>query len=548
VRRCRALCDPIPFRGFMMTLAAADPVDRHRLLVRNLLRAQAFPHPVAALECIETHISSVVLAGEFAYKLKKPLDLGFLDFSTLARRRAACDEELRLNRRTAPELYLEVVAIGGSPESPRIGVAGDQAIDYAVRMRRFAQSALLGAVLQRGEPEAGLFERLARQVADFHAAAAVAGGDSGFGRAAAVHAPVRENFVQLRALLDDVALRAQLDALEAWSEARFARLAPVFEQRRSAGRVRECHGDLHLGNLVLLDGEPRLFDAIEFNPALRWIDVVADIAFLVMDLQVKGRDDLASRFLNAWLECSGDYAGLALLPYYIAYRALVRAKVEAIRLVGLDEAARAAGQAVIARHLALAAAQAARPAPFLLLSSGLSGSGKTSQSQALIERRGIVRVRADVERKRLFGLAPEARSGSAPGAGLYTALANRRTYARLAGLAAAVIGAGYPVLVDAACLRRAQRQVFRDLAARLRVACVLLVFDAPPALLLARVQARTHDGRDASEAGPAVLQAQFGVREALDAAEGRLALQIDTTTPVDWVALQPQLDALLAGR
>lgn len=531
-----------------MSMAADSLLQRHRLLVQGLLHAQAFPHPAPGLECIETHISSVVLAGEFAYKLKKPLDLGFLDFSTLERRRAACEEELRLNRRTAPEIYLEVVAIGGSPQSPCIGVAADQAIDYAVRMRRFAQSALLGAVLQRGEPVAGLFERLARQVADFHAAAAVARLDSGFGSAAAVQAPVRQNFAQLRALLDDAALRAQLDPIEAWSEARFARLAPVFEQRRGAGRVRECHGDLHLGNLVLLDGEPQLFDAIEFNPALRWIDVVADIAFLVMDLQLRGREDLASRFLNAWLECSGDYAGLALLPYYIAYRALVRAKVEAIRLVDLDEAGRAACRGTIARHLALAAAQAARPAPFLLLSSGLSGSGKTSQSQALIERRGIVRVRADVERKRLFGLAPEARSGSAPGAGLYTALANRRTYARLAGLAAAVIGAGYPVLVDAACLRRAQRRVFRDLATRLQVACALLVFDAPPALLLARVQARAQHGRDASEADAAVLQAQFGVHEALDASEAGLALQLDTTTAVDWAALQPQLDALLAGR
>ncbi len=484
-----------------MSMAADSLLQRHRLLVQGLLHAQAFPHPAPGLECIETHISSVVLAGEFAYKLKKPLDLGFLDFSTLERRRAACEEELRLNRRTAPEIYLEVVAIGGSPQSPCIGVAADQAIDYAVRMRRFAQSALLGAVLQRGEPVAGLFERLARQVADFHAAAAVARLDSG-----------------------------------------------IVEQRRGAGRVRECHGDLHLGNLVLLDGEPQLFDAIEFNPALRWIDVVADIAFLVMDLQLRGREDLASRFLNAWLECSGDYAGLALLPYYIAYRALVRAKVEAIRLVDLDEAGRAACRGTIARHLALAAAQAARPAPFLLLSSGLSGSGKTSQSQALIERRGIVRVRADVERKRLFGLAPEARSGSAPGAGLYTALANRRTYARLAGLAAAVIGAGYPVLVDAACLRRAQRRVFRDLATRLQVVCALLVFDAPPALLLARVQARAQHGRDASEADAAVLQAQFGVHEALDASEAGLALQLDTTTAVDWAALQPQLDALLAGR
>ncbi|KAI5915164.1 bifunctional aminoglycoside phosphotransferase/ATP-binding protein [Thauera sp. 2A1] len=528
-----------------MNSHAADcsPEDQQSL-IRNLRRPDAFPHPAADIACIETHISSVVLAGDFAYKLKKPLDLGFLDFSSLDKRRGACDEELRLNRRTAPELYLDVVPVTGSVEAPHIGGEGEP-IEYAVRMRRFAQSALLGDALERGALPPELLDRLARHVADFHAAAAIAAPGDGYGDAQAVHGPVRQNFAQLREFIDDAGLLAQAAAAERWSEAQFALLAPVFERRLAEGRVRECHGDLHLGNLILLDGEPRLFDGIEFSAELRWIDVAADVAFLFMDLQRRGRSDLGARFLNAWLERTGDYDSLRVMRYYIAYRAMVRAKIAAIRLAQLDGEARADCLQECRAYVALAVAQGQAAQPFLAIASGVSGSGKTSQSQGLIEARGVIRVRADVERKRLFGLAAEDSSVAVAG-GIYNAEASRRTYARLAEVAAIALMTSWPVLADATFLRRGQRAAFAELARRLQVPFAILAFDAPEATLRARVAARAARGGDASEADVAVLDVQLALREPLSDDERAMTLAVDTATAVSWPSLLPALDALVA--
>ncbi|ENO87419.1 bifunctional aminoglycoside phosphotransferase/ATP-binding protein [Thauera linaloolentis] len=520
-------------------------------LMNSLMRPGVLPDSAQGVELIETHISWVLLAGGHAWKLKKPLDLGFLDFSTVERRRAACEAELRLNRRTAPELYEAVVPVLGTPGAPRLGRApeedGEAPIDFLVRMRRFDQAALFAHLLDEGQLVPALFDRLARHVADFHAVAAVAKPGGGFGDADAVHAPVRQNFEQIRERIDDPAMLDVLGRVETWAEARFAALRPVFDARLAGGRVRECHGDLHLGNLIVLDGEPRLFDAIEFSAELRWTDVAADIAFLVMDLQARGRAELGGRFLNAWLERCGDYEGLRVLPYYLSYRAMVRAKIAAIRAAQLDGGARDACLAECRRYLALAAAQAEPAAPALLIACGLSGSGKTSQSQPLLERWGVIRVRADVERKRLFGLAAEAASGSALRGGLYSAEATARTYARLADLAHAVVEAGYPVLVDATFLLRAQRRRFAELAGALGVPFVILAFDAPLEILSERVRRRAAAGADASEADRVVLDAQLSTHEALEAGERERVLDVDTRSAPDWHALLPGLAALWPG-
>ena len=523
-------------------------------LLRQLMQRGVLPGSEGGVDLIETHISWVLLAGEHAWKLQKPLDLGFLDFSTVERRRAACEAELRLNRRTVPELYEAVVPVWQTEEGVRVGdqrvdaaAPGATPLDYLVRMRRFDQSALFDARLAAGQLEPALFDRLARHVAAFHEDAAVAQPGDGFGDAVAVMAPVRQNFAQIRERVSDAALLRELARIESWAEARFAALAPVFDARLAAGRVRECHGDLHLGNLIVLDGEPRLFDAIEFSAALRWTDVVADIAFLVMDLQARGRMDLASRFLNAWLERSGDYAGLRLLPWYLSYRAMVRAKVAAIRAGQVEGAARADTLAECARYLTLAAAQMQSPAPALLIASGVSGSGKTSQSQPLVEGCGVIRVRADVERKRLFGLDADARSGSTLGGGLYSAQASARTYARLAELARAVVEAGYPVLVDATFLKRTQRAAFAELAATLGAPFAILAFDAPVETLRARVRQRAEAGTDASEADVAVLETQLSAREPFEEEELACVVPIDTASAPDWRSLLPVLARLWPG-
>lgn len=512
-------------------------------LIASLMRPGLLPGSGAGVQLLETHVSWVLLAGETAWKLKKPVNLGFLDFSTLELRHQACQEELRLNRRTVPELYLGVEPITGSEAAPQLGGPGP-VLEYAVRMRRFPDAALLSTRLDQGQLEPALFEALGRHVAAFHAAAPQARPGQGYGDGAAIHGPVRQNFAQIRERLQAPALLQQLAAVEAWAEASFARLAPLCAERLARGRVRECHGDMHLGNMVLLDGAPRLFDALEFNPALRWTDVMADVAFLVMDLQVHGQAGYGWRFLNAWLEQSGDYEGLALLPYYLCYRAMVRAKVAAIRSSQCSGSAADAALAECRRYLDLALACTRPGTPRLLITCGVSGSGKSSQSLGLLELLGLVRLRADVERKRLAGLAPEASSASALGQGIYGAAMTGQTYARLESLVRTVSAAGFPVLVDATCLARAQRDRFRELAAALELPFAILAFEAPRALLEARVRQRAAAGQDASEADLQVLVRQLEAREAFSPEELPRVLFLDSSQPLDWLRRLPELERL----
>ena len=509
----------------------------------------AFDHPAGAVEWIETHISWLVLAGDFVYKFKKPLKLDFLDFSTPALRRGACEEELRINRRTAPALYLGLVALTGAANSLQLQPAEAAPADAepAVRMRRFPQEALLSHLLEQQRLLPGHIDALAQHVAQFHAGAGVATPGQGWGSAQAVVAPVQDCVAALQPLVAQALpdMGPALHQVAQWCASHGAALAPVFRQRLQSGRVRECHGDLHLANLVLIDGQPQLFDAIEFNPALRWIDCVADIAFLAMDLEARGRADLAWRFLNAWLEHQGDYAGLQVLPYYRVYRALVRARVAGMRLtqvegrVGGDE--HAASLRELQRYLALALRFTAPPAVELWLAHGFSGAGKSTQSQALIAERGVVRVRADVERKRLFGLAPQASSAAVRG-GIYTAEASQRTHEALAQAARWALGAGHTVLVDATFLNPAMRQRFMALATQAQVPCRILSFEAPLAVLRERVRSRQLAGGDASEASVQVLESQWAAAQPLSPAEEALTVHVDTTRPVDWNVLLPRAD------
>ena len=484
---------------------------------------EAFRRRLGA-EVVETHISWLLLAGDTAWKLKKPVTLPFLDYGTPALRRHFCTEELRLNRRFAPGLYLGLDAVDGTEE-------------WAVRMRRFPESQRLDHVCTRGELSLEQLSQLARLVVAFHDAAAVAGPDTRFGEPAQVLAPALDNFAPLRARLPGQAPR--LDALEAWTRAEFARIEPTLAARKAGGRIRECHGDLHLGNLVLLEGQPQAFDAIEFNPALRWIDVVADIAFLVMDLQARDRADGAWRFLDGWLAQEGDFAGMAVLRYYTVYRALVRARVAGMRATqALPASAQAMARAECAQYLALARQCMQPRSAELWLTHGLSGSGKSTQALGLVQARGVVRLRADVERKRLFGLAPGADSTAIDG-GIYTPQATERTYEHLRQQARLVLQSGYTVLVDASFLDPAMRAPFLALAQELGVVCRILAFEAPLAVLRERVRARQQAGGDPSEADEAVLLAQWAARQPFSAAEQGHVLRVDTTRAVDWDHLLP---------
>ncbi|MFZ2300800.1 MAG: AAA family ATPase [Gallionella sp.] len=504
-------------------------------LIRALLDTACYSHAAAQIELIETHISWVLLTGEYAYKIKKPVNLGFLDFSTLALRKQACSDEVRLNRRLAPELYLGVAAITGSANAPHVDCQlenppTEEIIEYAVKMRQFSPDATLDHLDERGELGNVQIDRLAARLARFHLGEChSAPPDSPWGEPEAILQPVKDNFRLLAERLNQPAEIRRLEQLQNWSMAEHERLTPLMRERKRDGWIRECHGDLHLGNLAWVNGELLIFDCIEFSPALRWIDVISEVAFCFMDLlrthphpegegtiapplsrgrlggglveeRAVQRRDLAMRFLNAWLEASGDYGGVALLRYYAVYRAMVRAKVAALRAVSSSG---------VGAYLQLAE-QLTQDAPAQLwITHGLSGSGKTTLTQSLQEQRGMIRLRSDVERKRLAGLDALARSGGGINAGLYTQETSRRTYAHLAHLADGLLEAGWPVIVDAAFLERWQRDLLREIAQRREVPFRILDIRVDHAILRERVGQRTALGTDASEADLRVLQHQI---------------------------------------
>lgn len=502
-------------------------------LVAALREPACYPHPANEVQALETHISHVLLAGDYAYKIKKPLDLGFLDFATLDKRRFYCAEELRLNHRLAPDLYLGVVPIAGSVDAPRMGV--EPAIEYAVKMRRFDQQGLFDAMLARGELNAAYMDGLAALIADFHARLPAATPDSPFGTPENILAPARQNFDQLRPLLMRPDQRARLDAIQSATESAYFQLEQTFAERRCAGWVRECHGDLHLGNIALVDGRITVFDCIEFDPNLRWIDVMSEVAFLVMDLVARNHKPLAFRFLNAYLAHSGDYAGVAVLRFYLAYRAMVRAKVSGIRAYqpGAKRAEKVRALRDCLRYLKLAEAFFRPALPALIVNHGLSGSGKTTFSQSALETLGAVRIRSDVERKRLHHLPAAARTGSGVESGMYSRAATHAVYDRLAELAGKIVAAGLPAIVDATFIARWQRDQFRALAQALGVPFVIVDYRADTVTLRQRVLARERLGTDASEANLAVLERQLETREPLGADERPWVFRFDAGRSLD---------------
>ena len=440
-------------------------------------------------QLLETHISWVLLAGDTAYKIKKPVRLPFVDYGSLEARHHFCEEEVRLNRRLAPSLYLGITRITGTPQAPVLDGPGP-VLEYAVRMRRFAPGALFSEQLAAGTLLADDVDRLAALLADFHERSPRADAASAFANAGQRRGAALAALEGVRSL----ASADELAELRAWLEAEAAALAPLWTARKADGRVRECHGDLHLANVVRQGAEVVVFDCIEFDPALRWIDMLDDAAFVVMDFAAHDRRDFAFRFLNAWLDRTGDHVGLPALRFAVVYRALVRAQVAQLRGAQEDTAAR--------RYLQTAMAWTHQHDARLFITHGLPGSGKTFASQRVLEQEGAVRLRSDVERKRLFGfgLLEDSR---AKGLDLYDAQAGARTYEHLFAMARIALRAGYPVILDAAFLRRAERDQALALARALDVPFSIVACEAPLALLRARLQARVGD---ASEADVTVLE------------------------------------------
>lgn len=510
--------------------------EQEAWIVRAMSEPSFYDHPVGEVELIETHISWVFLVGEFAYKVKKPVNFGFLDFSTLAKRRHYCQEELRLNRRFAPQLYLAVKEIGGHLNAPAMGKK--PVLEYAVKMRRFPQSCQLDRMLAANQLHARHITEFATKIAELHQLASPAEAGKSYGNPEAVIAPLLENFKQIRPFMKGSDASEQLVKLEQWTRNSFENMKPALRQRKAKGFIRECHGDVHLANMAWFDDQPLLFDCIEFNENLRWIDVINDIAFLVMDLDDREQAKLGWSFLNRYLHETGDYPGLSLLNFYKVYRAMVRAKVLCLRLAQghLDETQQSRVEKLFQSYLDLAEHYTLSQAIPLIITHGFSGSGKTTFSAQLARVHGGIHIRSDVERKRLHGLSATAESESPIDGGIYSAQAFADTYSRLRDIACMVLRSGLPAIVDATFIRQQQRELFSRLAEELHVPLIILDFPLAEEGLRRRIEQRVQGAtKDVSEATVEVLDYQLEHEEPLKVIDKQLAIRVHPDTTAEAV-------------
>ena len=499
--------------------AAAD-------LIEGLLSPAAYPHEVGQVELVETHISWVLLTGEYAYKIKKPVDFGFLDFTTLSKRRHYCDEEIRLNRSWAPDLYLEVVPVTEVGGKPRVAGEGTP-IEYAVRMRQFEYDMRLDRQLAIGELGVEDMPELATEIARQHLHARKI--DSSERLLRVTRQLILDNYESLAGEVPDAFLSAQSH----WMKRKLDDYGPDMLERSREGFFRECHGDLKLANIVRLPAGIRAFDCIEFNRDLREIDVVADYGFLTMDLKVRGAADLASVFLNRYLELTGDYGGACLLPIYEVYRSLVRAKILGIKLreTGASETA-VSDRRAMKRYCAFARALVTRQRPVLVVMTGYSGSGKSWLSSRLVPSLVGIRLRSDLERKRLAGIDPAVDSQSGIESGIYDRETTAAVYDKLLQTAGQLLRAGLNVIVDAAFLDASHRRLARQVAERASARYALVRTVASQAELHKRLQ-RRGEGCSVSEADTTVLRHQLESADPLSADEAAMAITVDTEEDVD---------------
>lgn len=474
-----------------------------------------------AEEIFSTHISRVFLKGDTAYKLKRAVHFPYVDYSSLAARKVFCERELKLNRRTAPSLYRRVRALTRAADGGLDWDGPGVPVEYVLEMRRFPNDALFSRMAGQGKITKALLRELTDAIADFHAHAEIVQG-------AGLKDVIEGNQERLVASCPPLE-RAEVDRLNKAALEEYAKQAALLARRAKAGRVRRCHGDLHLGNILLLDGHPALFDCIEFSDEFACIDVLYDLAFLLMDLLHRGDGAGASLVANRYLDVSNDDGGLALLPLFISVRAAIRAHIGV-----------AQGKSEAAGYLALAARALRCAAPCLLAVGGFSGSGKSTLAAALAPHlppiSGARVLRSDVLRKRLAGVAPETRLPEEA----YTKEASMRVYAKMLALAEEAVRAGSSVILDAAFLRKAERDAAAALAVRLGVPFTGFWLDAPDAVLEPRLAARRND---ASDAGMEVLHAQRRIAE--PAMEWR---RIDAARPHDSGLMREALAAVEGGQ
>ncbi len=493
-------------------------------LIEQMLVPEFYPHPVTApIELMQTHASAVLLTGEFVYKLKKPVNFGFLNYSTIANRHHFCQEELRLNQRGAKELYLDVVAISKQGERYYFGDDGE-IVDYAVKMQQFPQETLLSNMFAAGTITVAEIEDLGRVVAQFHANAQTSEYISSFGTVDRIRESIDDNYRHTEKYIGRAQTQAQFIETKAYSDRYFSEHPDLFNERVTGGFIRECHGDLHLRNICRWHGKTLLFDCIEFNEPFRFVDTMYDVAFAVMDLEARGRKDLANRFLNTYAEQMGDWEGLQVLPLYLSRQAYVRAKVTSFLLddasiprIDKQTAAKTAGDYY---HQAWAYTRTSQGK--LIMLSGLSGAGKSTLGKQIATQVQAIQLRSDAVRKHLGGISLLAKGG----ANLYTPEMTARTYDRVLLLAQKLTASGFTVILDAKYDRVSLRAAVLNLAQTRDIPLRIFHCTAPDVVLRDRLQHRTGDIADATVD---LLASQQATWEDFTPAERSYVATIDTT-------------------
>jgi uncharacterized protein len=494
-------------------------------LIQQMLAPEFYPHPVTMpIQLMQTHASTILLTGDFVYKLKKPVNFGFLDYSTVENRHHFCDEEIRLNQGGARELYLAVLPITKQGIQYQLNGNGE-IVDYAVKMIQFPQASLLSNILDSGTLTTSDIEAMGQVVAEFHTDAQQSEYISSFGRVEQIRQSIDDNYHQTEKYIGRAQTQLQYTETKAYTDQFLAEHSDLFLDRITGGFIRECHGDLHLRNICRWHDKILLFDCIEFNEPFRFVDVMYDIAFAVMDLEARGRKDLANRFLNTYTEQTGDWAGLQVLPMYLSRQAYVRAKVTSFLLDDPDISVqdKAAAAKTAGDYYRQAWEYTRTPQGRLIMLSGLSGAGKSTLGKSIAQEIGGIQLRSDAVRKHLGGIPLLSKGDDS----LYTPEMTALTYQQLLELGAKLATQGWTVILDAKYDRQVLRGTVIDLAQALKIPLQIIHCTAPDQVLRDRLQHRTGDIADATVD---LLDSQQAAWEDFNPTEHSYVTTVDTTS------------------
>jgi uncharacterized protein len=503
----------------------------HPRLLEAMINPDFYPHKPATVELVQTHISYVFIAGDIVYKIKKPVNFGFLDFTSLEKRKFYCDEELRLNKRLAPSIYLDVVPIAENA-SGNITFSNDgKVLEYAVRMKKLPQDRMLKTLLAKGQADDQVIDAVAKKIAVFHQVAQMGGRIDEMGSIATIRRNQEENFTQTVNYINVTIPQYQNDFIKEYVENFLVRKKMLLEKRVQDHKIRDCHGDLHLEHICIAD-EIIIFDCIEFNERFRFGDVATEVAFLTMDLDFNGYVRQAEAFVRSYLKYSNDADLPALLNFYRCYYAYVRGKVISFRLDQKEIPASERAQIIRSaeRYFDLAYTYAIRlERPVLILTAGFMGSGKSYQARNFASRLSARTIRTDLLRKEILGIDPAERHHVQFGAGIYSDDISRRTYDRAYELAAETIKRGTPVIIDASFKRRSERRKAMELAQRLAVPFLVIECTCSDEIIKTRLGKRVLEKNNVSDGRWEIFQQQKKDFDVIDEIPAGHHFKIDTS-------------------